>query len=139
MKYLTLLLLTIALFGSNTSVNDAILGIWWTPEKDGKLEMYEKDGLIFGKLIWAETPGKDTKNPDPEMRSRDLVGTDIIKNFTYNTRKERWEGGTIYDANSGKTYSCRMWFPDGDTKKLKVRGYIGISLLGRTEVFERVE
>ena len=47
-------------------------------------------------------------------------------------------GGTIYDGDSGKTYNCTLWFENGDTAQLSARGYVGISLFGRTEVFTRV-
>jgi uncharacterized protein (DUF2147 family) len=59
-----------------------------------------------------------------------------VSNFTFNGEK-MWAGGKIYDPENGKTYSCKMVL-DGE-QYLKVRGYIGISLLGRTEIWTRAE
>jgi len=61
------------------------------------------------------------------------LGLEILKNFKYKGTNE-WTGGRIYDPKNGKTYSCNMRL-EGDT--LKVRGYIGISVLGRTTVWTR--
>ena len=134
-----LILLFIVMNLNQVTPGDEVLGVWWTPEKDGKIEVYVKQGEYYGKIIWGEEPEKDKHNPDPALRDRDVVGLDIFEGFRFNKRKKRWDGGTIYDPNSDKTYECKMWFPDGNPDKLKVRGFIGISLLGRTEVFERVK
>ncbi len=68
------------------------------------------------------------------MRDRLLVGLEIFNGFSYDGDGE-WSGGSIYDPNSGKTYSCKLKLVDHDT--LKVRGFIGISLIGRTETWKR--
>ena len=71
----------------------------------------------------------------PALRERPLIGLEIFEGFEYKG-KGRWKGGTIYDPNSGNTYRCIVTRVDDDT--LKVRGYIGVSLLGRTELWQRV-
>jgi uncharacterized protein (DUF2147 family) len=58
----------------------------------------------------------------------------MLKNFSFD--ENEWNGGTIYDPENGKTYNCKIAIRDGN--KLDVRGYIGISLLGRTETWFRV-
>jgi uncharacterized protein (DUF2147 family) len=63
-----------------------------------------------------------------------LIGLVILKDFAFNG-KDKWEDGTIYDPNNGKTYSCVIRLKNESA--LEVRGYIGISLLGRTEVWTR--
>ncbi len=68
------------------------------------------------------------------MRNRPLIGLEILSGFEY-AGDGRWTGGTIYDPDNGKTYRCKLRFVDRDT--LEVRGYIGISLIGRTEVWKR--
>lgn len=75
----------------------------------------------------------DAKNPDEEKRSRNLIGLTILEGFKY--KDGRWTGGTIYDAKSGKTYSAKMKLDDKET--LNLRGYIGISLFGRTSKWTR--
>ena len=82
-----------------------------------------------------ERPDKDENNPDPALRERPLTGLELFTNFSYDG-DGRWSGGTIYDPNSGKTYRCIITWVDADT--LKVRGYIGVPMLGRTETWTRV-
>ncbi|MDB5276607.1 MAG: peptide protein [Ferruginibacter sp.] len=117
----------------NISPNE-IIGIYWSPKKDAKIEIYIKGQQYFGKFIWLATPKKDTKNPAKELQSRDVLGLELLTKFSYNNGV--YSGGEIYDPETGKTYSCKMNL-EGD--KLKVRGYVGISLFGRTEYFERIK
>ncbi len=77
----------------------------------------------------------DLKNPDESLRSKPILGMEILRDFVYEDGK--YTDGKIYDPKSGKTYSCNMTLKDnGD---LSMRGYVGISLLGRTEVWKRVK
>ena len=69
------------------------------------------------------------------MRSRELVGLMILSGFVFDG-DDTWEDGTIYDPREGKTYSCKMSL-DG-TNNLSIRGYMGISLFGRSETWTRV-
>jgi uncharacterized protein (DUF2147 family) len=114
---------------------DAIVGEWLTAAKDGKVQIYKSTNRFFGKISWGNrSNSKDTNNPDPKLRDQNLIGLVILKDFAFNG-KDKWEDGTIYDPNNGKTYSCVIRLKD--EKSLEVRGYIGISLLGRTEVWTR--
>ena len=61
-----------------------------------------------------------------------MVGSDFMTGFTF--KDGEYVNGKIYDPESGKTYNCKMWLDDS---QLKVRGYWGVSLLGRTETFVR--
>jgi len=142
--YLTLMLSVLSIFNamSQNAPSDKILGIWLSEDKDGKIEIYKSENKYFGKLIWGKTmyeadgvtSKKDVKNKNEKLRSRNLKDLPMLKNFTYSDRV--WDGGEIYDPFSGKTYSCTMKMSDG---KLNIRGYIGISLLGRTAVWEKVK
>jgi len=115
------------------SPND-IIGIYWSPKKDAKIEIFLKDQHYFGKFIWAATPRKDINNPTKSLQNRNILGLEFLTKFTYDDGV--YNGGEIYDPETGKTYSCKMSL---DGSKLKVRGYLGISLFGRTEYFERVK
>ncbi len=111
-----------------------ILGVWLSETKESKIEMYQQGDELFGKIVWVKTDGiKDTKNPDPKLRSRPLLGLVILTNFK-NAGSDAWDNGKIYDPLSGKTYSCNFKLVD---KKLKIRGYVGISLFGRTSTWTR--
>lgn len=129
---------------SQTRKASDILGIWFNEEKDAKVEIYEENGKYFGKVVWLEEPirpetGKpklDDENPDEELQKRPIMGLLLVWDFVFDGEDE-WEDGNIYDPKSGKTYSCYMEFESETT--LKVRGYIGISLIGRTTYWTRPE
>jgi uncharacterized protein (DUF2147 family) len=132
------ILISVAIFICTISnAQDQALGMYFTPEKDGKIQIYKEGNKYFGKIVPINNNNrKDINNPDEKLRSQPLAGLAFMKNFEYNGKE--WENGTIYDPDNGKTYSSSMWFENNDYSKLKVRGFIGFSLLGRTAVFERV-
>ncbi len=149
MKKITskILLLVAILFVSGNLLaqeytTDDILGYWLNEEQDGKVNIYKENGKYYGKLIWLKNPideetGKpklDKHNPDDELKKRPTKGIILMSDFEYE-EDGLWEEGDIYDPKSGKTYSCYMKLETMD--QLKVRGYIGISLIGRTTRWTR--
>jgi uncharacterized protein (DUF2147 family) len=121
--------------------NFEIEGLWLTQKQDAIVEIFQKNSLYYGKIVWLEeafeedgSPKMDTNNPDVSKHKDLIIGLEILKGFK--TKKKKWSGGTIYDPDNGKTYSCTIKHKDGD---LLIRGFIGISLLGRTEVWTRTE
>lgn len=144
---LILSLLTVGnlLAQSGSNEKDQLLGVWLTGSKKAKVEIYKCDELYCGKIIWLRDPlndeGKpklDKNNPDDKLKKRALLGMNILTDFEYDEDLE-WEDGEIYDPENGKTYSCEIWMDDKDMSKLNVRGYVGISLIGRTDIWSRVE
>lgn len=140
MKSIVLVLFLI--FASNLYAQNSIIGTWITQKKDAKIQIYESNGKYFGKIVWIKhpldenkQPQKDIKNPDEKLRNQELVGLNILTNFIFEGDNS-WTDGKIYDPNNGKTYSCNMKLKDG---KLEIRGYVGIPLFGRTEIWERSE
>ena len=120
---------------ANNSNADVILGEWLSQEKDGKIIIYKQGDQYHGKITWGKNPGrKDGKNPDEKLRSRELLGAVILKNFKFTG--SAWENGTIYDPNSGKTYDCIIKSKDNN-KILEIRGYIGSPIFGRTATWTR--
>ena len=120
---------------------DNIIGVWLTNGKEpAKIQVYKSGEKFYGKIIWLKNPienGKqkvDANNPDEAKRSNPIIGLVVLTGFKFDGDEE-WKGGDIYDPESGKTYSSYMYLKD--TKTLKVRGYIGISLFGRTETWTR--
>ncbi|WP_126974024.1 DUF2147 domain-containing protein [Gynurincola endophyticus] len=143
MRLLVSLILLIGTTLSVTAQNkQAIVGIWFNQEKDGKIQIYELNGKYFGKLIWLKdayeadgtTPRKDSKNKDAKLRNRSLVNTILLTDFEFD--KNKWTNGQIYDPKSGNTYKCEMKL---DGARLDVRGYVGAPMFGRTTVFTRAE
>ena len=118
----------------NTNSPQEITGVYWSPKKDAKIEIYMQGQRYFGKSIWVANPAKDVKNPSKTLQGREVLGVELLSHFTYDNGI--YSGGEIYDPESGKTYSCKMTL---EGNRLKVRGYIGISLFGRTEYFERIK
>jgi len=123
-----------------------VLGKWLNEDKDAHIQIFMKGDKFFGKLVWIKIPidpetGKpklDKHNPDPELQKRPSLGLELLTNFVFDD--DEWEDGEIYDPKTGKTYSCYMEFPDEDNlDNLKIRGYVGISLLGKTTYWTRVK
>lgn len=115
---------------------DQILGEWLSAPKDGKILIYKQGDLYHGKISWSKTPGsKDVHNPDPALRSKDLLGQVILKNFKFTG--DAWEKGTIYDPHSGKTYDCILKLKN-QNKTLDIRGFVGMAMFGRTSTWTKI-
>lgn len=143
-KYVQLSLLLLALFTgfSAAAQTDPIERVWLNGPKTGKVHIYKaKDGKFYGKIVWLAEPNRDGKpkldinNEDPKKRTQAVMGLLVLKGFKKEGSK-KYEGGTIYDPKNGKTYSCKMQL---DGNKLEVRGYIGVSMLGRTDTWTPAE
>ncbi|MGZ3810258.1 MAG: DUF2147 domain-containing protein [Mucilaginibacter sp.] len=139
---LVILFLAIFSFSALAQKADAILGTWVNPNGEDHILIYKKGNKYFGKLDWIKFPndeqGKpktDKNNPDDKLKSRPEWGLELLKDFTFDG-EDVYEDGTIYDPKNGKTYSCKMTI---DGNKLKIRGYIGISLFGRSEIWTRLK
>lgn len=125
---------------------DDILGVWLNEDEDAHIKIENRNGKYFGNIVWLKDPideetGKpklDDENPDPELQKRPVMGLELLSDFKFDD-KDEWEDGDIYDPKSGKTYSCYMEFTDDTKNRLKVRGFIGVSLLGRTTYWTRVQ
>lgn len=121
---------------------DAIEHQWFNEEKTAKIQIYKAtDNKFYGKIVWLKEPLKngkpkvDDKNPKEAQRKQPLMGLLLLKGF----KKESdavYEDGTIYDPKNGKTYSCIIKHKGNS---LDVRGYIGISLIGRTTTWTLAE
>lgn len=118
-----------------------ITGVWVNADEDGWIELQVVEGELTGVIVGSpqdpdnEKPSRlDDENPDPALRSRKLLGLQILHGFRHD-REGRWVGGRIYDPNSGNTYRGTITVIDQDT--LDLRGYVGISLFGRTETWRR--
>jgi uncharacterized protein (DUF2147 family) len=122
---------------------DAIERIWYNQEKTAKVQIFKAtDGKFYGKIVWLKEPnneeGKpkvDKNNPDKAKKSTPLMGLQLLKGFKKDGDTE-YEDGNIYDPKNGKTYSCKI-NRKGET--LEVRGYVGISLIGRTTIWTKAD
>lgn len=122
---------------------DRIVGVWATEKAEAHVEISRGENGYNGSITWLKEPfyseadgeelvGRpktDRENPDPALHERAIIGLPLMSGFRY-AGNNRWVDGTIYDPENGKTYKCYMWLTKEGS--LKVRGYVGISLFGRT-------
>lgn len=140
-------LMTLVLFSIGFALGQVkstdVVGLWLSEEKDGKVEIYEKeDGTIAGRTRWVilngveNPPVNDVKNPDITKRDQPIIGLEIMYGFEF--KKGQWINGRIYDPRSGKTYHAKMKLKEDDKNTLLFRGYLGIPLLGKTTTWTRI-
>jgi uncharacterized protein (DUF2147 family) len=133
---LSFILVTTLAWAEKTEVE----GRWLTEKGDGWITIQIVGDSLEGSIAGSPDPEQreerefDDRNPDPDLRTRRLDGLTIMTGFEYDG-DGRWSGGTVYDPNSGKTYKCTITQVNADT--LKMRGFIGISLFGRSETWTR--
>ncbi len=145
-RILTLIVLGLALVSGHAADRDSPVGLWRTvDDKSGKerslVRVSETNGqlqITIEKLF--REPGEET-NPlcdkcPGEKKNKPVTGMQIGSGLK--KAGEVWSGGEILDPENGKTYKCKVWLEDKGNK-LHVRGFIGVSLLGRTQVWVREE
>jgi uncharacterized protein (DUF2147 family) len=119
---------------------DKIMGIWVPAKGTSQVRIFQAtNGKYYGKVEWLkEDKDKlDVNNPDEKLRSKKIWGLMILKEFSYNASKNRWDGGTVYDPDNGKTYDCYAWF-NGDDNTMTLKGYVlGMKFIGRAEDWKR--
>ena len=138
MKYLLLLVLSVQF-----SFSQSIFGKWKTiDDETGKersiVSIYEVNGKVYGKVIEILEPTlKDKKCALCSGADKDkpVLGLTIIKGLSKDD--EEYNGGKIWDPKNGKLYKCSITLEGSD--KLKIRGYIGVSMFGRTQYWQRVK
>lgn len=121
----------------------SVIGRWKTiDDETGKaisvVEIYEKNGKIYGKVVDILNPKDKSKtcvNCSGEDKNKPLLGLVVIKGLT--KEGDEYTNGKILDPKHGKLYKCYISCEGPD--KLKVRGYIGVSLIGRTQYWHRVK
>ena len=127
---------------------DGIVGVWTTAEGKSQVQISRDKDHYAGKIIslkepnWPASdeqgmggkPKNDRHNPDAKLRSRPIVGLQLMAGFKY-AEKNTWDSGQVYDPESGKTYKGKLYLTS--TNQLELRGYVGVPLFGRTEVWHR--
>jgi uncharacterized protein (DUF2147 family) len=146
MRIRILLLIALGLMSTLAAANENPVGLWRTiDDKSGKekslVRVSESNGqlqITIEKLF--REPGEE---PNPlcdkcpgEKKNKPVIGMQIGSGLKKDG--DVWSGGEILDPQNGKTYKCKVWLEDKG-KKLNVRGFIGVSVLGRTQVWVREE
>jgi uncharacterized protein (DUF2147 family) len=132
---MTLFLLLFAIGTIKAQNADRLVGNWLSEPKDAKINIYKTEkGTYEGKLWWGvrmyEKDGKTSRIAKNGKAFKDMI---ILKDFVFEDGV--WTNGTIYDPEEDKTYKCTMKLKDN---KLEIRGYVGISLFGRTVIWEKI-
>ena len=120
-----------------------VVGKWKTIDDEtgnakSIIEIYEEDGKYFGKIVKILTLDKEDSVCtlcEGEKKNQPILGMVILTDLEKDD--DEWNDGKILDPNNGETYSCYISLESND--KLKVRGYIGFSLLGRTQYWHKVK
>tara|TARA_R100001369_G_scaffold92496_1_gene137899 strand:- start:1808 stop:2236 length:429 start_codon:yes stop_codon:yes gene_type:complete len=137
------LTMTLVAITALTAVAQDVTGKWKTiddetGEEKSIVEIYKDNGKVYGKVVEILNPAKkDATCVDCPGADKDkpILGLVIIKGLEKDG--DEYNDGKILDPNSGKVYKCYIELESQD--KLKVRGYIGFSLLGRTQYWHRVK
>jgi len=130
---------------SNARANtEQVVGLWWADSGSAQVEIRARGEELVGTIVWLRAPFgedgralRDINHPDPERHKRTVVGIEMLSGF----REEEdnpgtWNGGRVYDPGNGRTYQGTIRLDGND--RLLLRGFIGISLLGRTTTWVRV-
>lgn len=149
MRYsVVVLFLFFATLSTCYAASDDIFGVWNNQEKDARIEIFKCSEKYCGKIVWLKepnypegskdgmpgTPKLDRNNPDPAMRKMPVIGLLIVHDFVF-VGDNLWKDGKVYDPKNGKTYSGKMTLVS--PHQLNLRGFIGISLFGRTAIWTR--
>ena len=135
------IVMTVMLVSLSAYAQD-VVGKWKLEDGTAIVEVYQQGDVFNGKIVWLKnpteadgSPAKDDNNPDEKLRSRQLIGLNMLHGLKKNGGE--YSGGSIYDPGNGKTYNCSMKV-EGDI--LKVRGSLDKrGLLGRTMDWFRVK
>jgi uncharacterized protein (DUF2147 family) len=130
-----------ASYGDKTDPN-AIVGTWKNGEGTGMIKITRNGETFQGQIVWLKEPndpetGKpklDKNHPDKMNHIRQIMGLTNMWGFKY-VKEGIWDGGKIYDPKKGSTYDCTLKLKNEQI--LEVRGYVGISLMGRTDTWTR--
>jgi uncharacterized protein (DUF2147 family) len=124
-----------------SSAQDQILGYWMDENRETIIEIFERNNTYNGRIVWIanEVDGlgnerRDVYNPNPELRSRKVLGIDMLTGFAWDGT-DTWRKGDIYYYRTGNDYNGKITLEDG---QLHLKGYYSILFfLGRTKVWSR--
>ena len=136
-------LTTLILFISFTVSSQTIFGKWNTKnedtgEIDSVIEVYEKNGKAYAKVIEIKDPERQNSvctACEGKNKNKKILGLDILTGLEKDD--DEWSGGKILDPRNGKVYKCYIKL--ANPNKLKLRGYIGVSLFGKTAYWHRAK
>jgi len=123
---------------------DGVEGVWLTEKGKVAVELFRCGAELCGRIVWLARPRwsegtlkRDERNPDPALRDRPWCGIEVISGLRRDGGGDDWEDGSFYYPKDGKSFDLALR-PNGDGT-LKVWAYLGVKLLGKTEIWTRPE
>jgi len=118
------------------------IGLWYAEGGAAQVAIEACGNELCGRVVWLRSPLdedgcdlRDRLNPDPALRRRRIMGLEVLRGLR--SRADGvWASGSVYDPATGNTYTCRLTLAGDD--RLRLRGYVGVPLLGRTTTWTRV-
>lgn len=143
-----ILVATLPIDASHLSVisSDRLCGKWMSEKKNCIVQVYREGDDFKAKLVWfddSDDPSRpmetrlDVHNPSKSLRSRRLIGMNVLENLEYHPKTDSWENGMIYDAQTGRKWNSSAYMTSDNV--LKVTGYWHFKFIGRTMTFNRVD
>lgn len=121
---------------------DPVHGLWLTANGKAIVEFAPCGAKTCGRMVWVANPLDDTgalkrdvKNDDSAKRDRTICGLPLLGDLDQ-AKQGAWEGGWIYNPRDGSTYGADI--ETVSESQLKVRGYLGVSLFGKSQIWTRV-
>ncbi|MBS1751952.1 MAG: DUF2147 domain-containing protein [Bacteroidetes bacterium] len=128
---------------ANDNSGDKIIGKWVASKEKNLVVRIFRSGVEFkATIVWFDDSDDkshpmniriDTRNPDKSLRTRKIIGLEVLTGLIYNEKEKQWQNGHIYDPSSGKTYCAKAWLTNDSC--LKVRGFWHFEFLGQTMCF----
>lgn len=143
-KYLQIAMVSLLMSTFSNIHAQNVFGTWKTiDDRTGKpkgiIEIYKKDGLMYGKVVDILEEGKENaicSKCDGELKDRPVKGMEIIT-AAEKTDDNEWKGKRLFDPEQGMTFRCKIWLNPDDPNELKVRGYL--AFIYRTQTWLRVK
>lgn len=142
---LPLLVFTISKTSFRLQTSDDIIGRWMSSEKNLEVSVFKVDNEYKARVIWFDDSDDklnpmntrtDKMNSNKTLRSRKIIGLEVMHGLIYNADNNEWQHGWIYDSSSGKTWNAKACMTKGG--QLKVRGYWHFEFLGKNMIFNKV-
>lgn len=142
---LTLLILSPFFLHAQTATSpDKITGQWMAAKNNLIVEVFKSGATYNARIVWfndSDDPSKpmkvrlDTHNSNPSLRSRHILGMQVVSNLVFDPAAKTWDNGIIYDARTGREWSSYAYMAENGI--LRVKGYWHFKFLGESMDFHR--
>lgn len=124
---------------------NAIEGKWMSMENNLEVEVFKSGSEYKAIIVWFDDSDdksqpmnqrRDIKNPNKALRTRKIIGMEIMHGLIFDSGDNEWQDGTIYDSRTGKNWNVKAWINKEGI--LKVRGYWHFEIFGKTRGLRRI-